>query len=268
MDFIVTIIYIILFIIMMIFVFSIGMLKPFMSKKEIALVLIVSFFIGALGGAFFLNPIYSDMPEVVSSVEKLVPGNEETMYLDLSSSTDTAKLESDLSAIDGFKSFEETGITIPLWKFNDQEYEYFNYAVGNVDSHFTNYTVNQTTGEIYIALDNYSASEALKVFSDWYKLVFGEAISYAQIHAKLVVSSSSLDKVEDLLLEKGIVATSIEGPIQSSVDSTNSSMLSNMQFTLICGGVGLAVGLIGLFFESVVVGSRRFNRFLHTKKKR
>lgn len=52
MDMIIAIIYIILFIIMMVFVFSIGMLRRYMPKKEIVLVLVVAFLIGAIGGAF------------------------------------------------------------------------------------------------------------------------------------------------------------------------------------------------------------------------
>ena len=52
MDIIITIIYIILFIIMMVFVFSVGMLKKFMPKKEVILVLVAGFLIGAIGGAF------------------------------------------------------------------------------------------------------------------------------------------------------------------------------------------------------------------------
>ena len=267
MDIITAVIYIVLFIILMIFVFSIGMLKPFMSKKEMFLVLSVAFLIGAIGGAFFLNPIYSDMPMVVSTVEKVVSSNEETLYLDLSSATDTNALKSDLSKIDGFKSFEETGVTITLWKFNDKEYEYFNRVLGNVDSHYTNYTINQSSGTIYIALNNYSASDALKVFSDWYRLVFGETISYAQVHAKVVVSSSAIDKVNSLLLEKGIVATSIEGPVQNSVVDTSSSMLSNTEFTVLCGFIGVFVGIISLYFDSVVVGLRRIKRFFTRKRK-
>ena len=57
MDILIAIVYVILFIILMVFVFSIGMLKPFMPKKEIALVLVVAFLIGSIGGAFFLEPL-------------------------------------------------------------------------------------------------------------------------------------------------------------------------------------------------------------------
>ena len=268
MDVIVAIIYILLFIIMMVFVFSIAMLKPFMSKKEMLLVLGVGFFIGVLGGAFFLSPLYSEVPEIATAVGKIMPDNEETLYLDLSSATDINKLRSDLSQVSGFKSLEETGVTIPLWSFNDREYEYFKGAVPNIDSHFSNYTVNKTEGTIYIALDNYSSSQALKSFADWYKAVYGGPINYAQVHVKLVISSSSYDQVKDMLLEKGIVASKVEGSIQNSVDNTNASMISNTHFVLACGGVGVIVAVLGLFFESFVVGKRRFNRFLHTKKKR
>ena len=115
MDIITTIIYIILFVIMMIFVFSIGMLRKFMPKKEIILVLIVGFLIGAIGGAFFLEPIYKEMPSVVSVVEKNMPNNDETLYLDLSSTNDINELKNNLSHTEGFKSFDENSITITLW---------------------------------------------------------------------------------------------------------------------------------------------------------
>ncbi len=251
----------------MVFVFSIAMLKPFMSKKEMLLILGVGFFIGALGGAFFLSPIYSDVPEIATAIEKVMPGNEETLYLDVSSATDLNKLKNDLSKIEGFKSLEETGVTIPLWSFSDREYKFFNSSVPNINSHFSNYSVNKTAGTVNIALNNYSSSQALKSFSDWYKANFGGPINYAQVHVKIVISSSSYDQVKSALLEKGIVASSVEGSVQNSMNSSN-SMISNTQFVLVCGGVGVIVAILGLFFDSVVVGKRRFNRFLRTKKKR
>ncbi len=260
MDLLTTSIYIILFIVMMIFVFSIGMLRPFMKKKEILLVLAVGFFIGVIGGAFFLTPIYSDLPEVAGSIERVLPFNEETLYLDVSSATDINALQNQLSGIDGFKSFEETGVTFRLWKLNDREYEYFNNVVGNINSHYSNYTINQSSGELYIALqDNFSSAEALKAFSDWYKLVFGSSIAYAQVHIKLVVSSSSLNQVEDVLLQNGIVASRIDGPVQSTINGTNENMLNNYEFSLVSGLIGVIVALFGIYFDSVAVFFRRLN---------
>lgn len=262
------IIYIVLFIIMMVFVFSIGMLRNYMPKKEVVLVLVVAFLIGAIGGAFFLEPIYEELPSVMSMVEKNVPGNEETLFLDLSSSINMNELRNNLSATEGFISFKETSITIPLWKLNDREKEYFEYVLGNIDSHYKHYNVTDD-GKLQIQLeDNYSSYEALKSFSDWYKLVYGGSISYAQIHAELVVESSSLDTFEKNLLDTGIVASSKQGPVQDRINNTNSTMLSNSYFVLATGGFGVLVAVIGIYFESFGVFTRRFKKFVREKRKR
>lgn len=267
MDIIVSIIYIVLFIVMMVFVFSIGMLRQYMPKKEIILVLVVAFFIGSIGGAFFLDPIYDDLPEVVSFVERNMPDNQETLTLDLSSSIDTNSLREELSSMEGFKSFDETSISIPMWSFNEREHDYFESIVGNIDSHYENYNVTSNAINIELS-ENYTASQALKSFSDWYKLVYDDTISYAQIQAVLVVDSSKLDDFEQALLDKGIVATSIQGPIQESVENTNASMLSNLEFTLVCGCVGVIVAIFGIYMDSIVPLYRRFKKFLGTKRKR
>ena len=268
MDILIAIVYVILFLVLMVFVFSIGMLKPFMPKREILLVLVVAFLIGSIGGAFFLEPLYEEFPNVVTMVEKNVPGNEETLYLDLSSATDMGELKQNLSQIDGFKSFNETGITFSMWSFNDKELAYFNKVIGNIDSHYENYTVD-SSGKIDIDLEpGYSSSSALQSFSDWYKLVYGDSIAYAQIHAKLVVSSSSLDTFEEVLLDRGIVASKIDGPIQDTINQTNQSMLSYNEFVAVSGVIGVIVAIIGIYFDSVVVGYRKFKKFLNKKVKR
>lgn len=267
MDIITSIIYISLFIVMMVFVFSIGTLKQYMPRRELLLVLGVAFLIGSIGGAFFLDPIYDELPAVASIVEKNMPNNQETLYLDLSSSIDTNSLRENLSSTEGFISYDETSVSIPMWKFDEQEHEYFEWVVGNIDSGYKDYNVTKDTINIELK-ENYTSSQALKSFSDWYKLVYGATISYAQIHAVLVVDSYKLDDFEQILLDKGIVASSIDGPVQDSINNTNSSMLSNLEFTLFCGGIGVVVALMGIYIDSVVPAYRRFKKFLNTKRKR
>ena len=267
MDMLISIIYVILFIVMMIFVFSIGMLRQFMPKREIVLVLAVAFFIGCIGGAFFLEPIYQDLPEVMSLVEKNMPNNEETLYLDLPASVDINELKQTFESTDGFKSFKESSITIPMWKFDDSEKSYFNFVVGNIDSHYKSYNVTASSIEIELE-DNYSSTSALKSFSDWYKLVYGGSISYAQVHCELVIDSSQIDTFEDILLQRGVVPTSMEGPVQERMNNTNASMLSDIEFTLACGGVGVVVSILGIYIDSVVPAYRRFKKFLGEKRKR
>lgn len=262
MDLLITIVYIILFLIMMIFVFSIGMLKPFMAKKEMLLVLVSAFIIGALGGAFFLMPLYDELPEVTSAVEKVMPNNEETLEIVMSSASDMSEIEENITNTEGVKSFEITGITFNLWHFNDNEMEYMNSVIPNIDSHYTNYTVNES-GKVDILIEKgYNPASALQSFSDWYKLVYGDSITYAQIHANITVSSSSLDTVEQELLERGLVAVNVSGPVQDSITETHDSMLSNAEFTVVTGFVGIIVAVIGIYFDSIVVGFRKLNKRL------
>lgn len=262
MDLFITIVYIILFIIMMVFVFSIGMLKPFMAKKEMVLVLVSAFIIGALGGAFFLMPLYDELPEVTSAVERVMPNNEETLEIIMSSASDMSEIEQNITNTEGVKSFDITGITFNLWRFNDKEMEYMNSVVPNIDSHYTNYTVSQS-GKIDISIEKgYEPASALESFSDWYMLVYGDSLTYAQIHANITVASSSLETVEQELLDRGIVATNITGPVQDSMAETTDSMLSNTEFTIATGVVGIIVAVIGIYFDSVVVGFRKLNKRL------
>ena len=266
MDIFTSVIYIVLFIILMVFVFAIGTLKHYMPRREVLLVLLVSFLIGSIGGAFFLEPIYDELPSVVSVVEKNIPDNQETLYLDFSSSVDVEKLRSELFETEGFVSFKEESISIPMWTFDEQEHAYFERVVGNINSQYKNYNVTSNTINIDLD-DNLTASDALKSFSNWYKIVYGDAISYAQISAVLVVDSNSIDTFNDLLLKHGIVASNIEGPVQDSLNNTNASMLTNIEFILLCGGVGIVVAVMGIYVDSVIPAYRRLRKLFKRNKK-
>ena len=43
--------------------------------------------------------------------------------------------------LEGFKSFKETSISIPMWNFNQREHDYFDSIVGNIDTHYKDYNV-------------------------------------------------------------------------------------------------------------------------------
>ncbi len=265
MDLLITIVYIILFIVMMAFVFSIGMLKPFIAKKEVVLILVSAFIIGSLGGAFFLMPLYDELPQFAGDVVKLMPNSEETLEIVMSSASDMPEIEQNISNTKGVKSFDITAITFNLWHFNDKELKYMNSVVPNLDSHYTNYTVNES-GKIDISIEKgYDPSEALKSFSDWYLLVYGDTLTYAQIHANITVDASDLDVVKQELFDRGIVADNVSGPVQDVMAQTNSSMLSNEEFIVMTGIVGMIFAGVGIYFDSIVVGFRKLRKFLKRK---
>lgn len=265
MDILTFIVFVVLFIILMVFIFSIGMLRPFMPKKEMILVIVCAFIIGSLGGAFFLSPIYEELPQVASIVEKIIPTNKEVVYLDVSSASDLEELQDNITHTKGVQSIEVTGITFNLWKMNDQEKAYINSCIGNINPNYSNWTIN-SSGKVDISLAKGSdISQSLKSFSDWFNIVYGTSISYAVVHMKVVVSSSELDHLEENLFTKEIIPTKVEGPVQNTKDRVNASMLSYNEFVIVSGGFGVFVSLLGIYFDSIVVNYRKFKKFINTK---
>ena len=60
----------------------------------------------------------------------------------------------------------------------------------------------------------------------------------------------------------------MEGPIQDSIDSANASMVSDTNFVLFTGAIGIFVAIFGIYYDSFVVYYRRLRKFLRTKQKR
>jgi hypothetical protein len=153
-------------------------------------------------------------------------------------------------------------------KVNEPEIRIFKEILGNFDEHYKHYNVTED-GKIEIQLeDNYSSHDAIKSFADWYRAVYGGSLSYAQVHAKLVVKTSADDTFRNILLQKGIVPSKVEGPIQNKLNDTNTTMLPSYQFVLVTGVVGVIIAVLGIYYESFGIFSRRFKKFMKEKRRR
>ncbi|HIH62529.1 MAG TPA: hypothetical protein HA298_07625, partial [Methanobacteriales archaeon] len=62
MNVIITLIMLILFIILLAFVFSVGLMTPVVGKKNLLFVIFIGFMVGVIGGTFFILPVYDDIP--------------------------------------------------------------------------------------------------------------------------------------------------------------------------------------------------------------
>ena len=262
----VSIVYIILFIIIMVVVFSMGMLVKIIDRKEIIILLASSFIIGIIGGMFFLYPVYEDVPYVTGYFNSLNPDNEEKLYLDISS----IKLENLLNTIsntDGIKSYEITGITFHLWRLTDSEVSYLNNRIGYIDDNYVSWNVTNA-GVIDIKIKNGTDPlQALKSFSDWYKLVYGDNIKYGQVYITLVVKSSEVENVKVVLFEDKIVPINSEGPVEDSINNTKESMLNYNEFAFVTGIFSMLIAVLGIYYDTMVVYYRKFLRFINNKRK-
>lgn len=270
MDFITSIIFIVIFLVFMVFVFSIGLLRPFMHKKELALVFVAAFIVGSLGGAFFLVPVYNDLPEFICAVEQVLPTSEETMHLDISYSDNATGIIDQLKTMDGVRSVKVTGITVYLSPLSDADVKTVNKALGIIDKSYESWDINKS-GKIEIQLkENASLASALQSFSNWHELVYGDKFGYALVHVEVVVSSSSHDKIEQFLLSNRVVPSNVSGVSHELKDKVESSLLLDSIFVLFCGIFGIFVTLIGVYFDNIVVSYRKLRKWIRrniTKRK-
>ena len=57
-----------LFILVLVFIFSTALLTPLIGKKNLIFVIALGFTVGAVGGAFFIAPVFDDIPDMARSV--------------------------------------------------------------------------------------------------------------------------------------------------------------------------------------------------------
>lgn len=258
MDILSATIYIILFIVLMIFIFSMGLLTPIIGKKDILSVLAIGFVVGIVGGAFFITPIYEEIPNVVGTVQQTITGENEKINIEVSPIVDIDKLMTDLNKTNGVISIINKGIDVKTDPFSTERKNIIEEKIPIVDKNFENFSVNKS-GMISINFTkDYNPSTALKTLSDWLMYSAGINTKYSLIKIQIIAEPSEVDNIVQFLHSENIVVTSIEGPVQNAVNNTKNSMLDNGLVVLIAGIIGIIVALVGIFFDNIFTVIRNF----------
>ena len=251
MDVITAIIYIVLFIVLMIFVFSMGLLTPIIGKKDILSVLAIGFIVGIVGGTFFVVPVYQEMPYVVGSINEFISGDNETINIEISPIVDYNKLMSTLNKTEGVLLVENKGVVLTTDPFSDWRKSVIEEKIPIVDKDFKNFSVNQTGTIIINFSDNHNPYDGIKTLGDWLMLTAGINIRYSLIHIQITTKTSNANSVIDYLHSENIVITSVEGPIENSINGTQSIMLDNNLAILVSGLFGLFIAYISIYIDEI-----------------
>lgn len=262
MDVITAIVYIILFIVLMIFVFSMGLLTPIIGKKDIISVLAIGFIVGLVGGAFFITPIYQEIPNVVGSFEETFTGENERINIEVSPIVDLNKLLTNLNKTEGVISVLNKGVVIKTDPFSNNRKKIIEEKIPVVDKDFKNFSVNESGIIAINVTEGHNPNTAIKTLGDWLMYTGEINIRYSIIHLQIVAKPSNVDDIVNYLHSENIVVTSVEGPVQSSVNNTKSSMLDNNLVIILSGIIGVIVALISIFLDEITPILKRFiNRF-------
>ncbi|GAB4382079.1 hypothetical protein [Methanothermobacter thermautotrophicus] len=133
-----------LFILLLAFIFSTGLMTPIIGKKNLLFVVFIGFIAGTVGGAFLISPVYDEIPEIARGVYISTEGGTENVTADVSTATDIMKLTEELAAQEGVVDVHSEGIVIRTDRFSENRKRIIEEKVSIIDSNITSGKFTQT----------------------------------------------------------------------------------------------------------------------------
>lgn len=250
MGTIAVIIMVILFLILLAFVFSTALLTPIIGKKNLLFVIVMGFIVGIVGGAFFISPIFDDIPNIAASFYQSTSNDVETINLNVSTNLDIDKFITDTRNLDGVKSVEVSDITVRTTQFSPAWKNSLESRIIDTNKNITYAKItNNDTIEVQIGQAN--PKEVITKLEDWLMLVGAIDVKYSIIHVSLKVETSKLNSTMETVSKQAVV-TSVEGPTQDKISYIKSIMPDRSNLIILCGFIGVLTGLAGLFIDTLI----------------
>jgi len=254
MDFLIFSIYLFLFIVILIFIFSAGLLTPMIGKKSIAIVGILGFIMGGVGGGFLITPIYQDLPYIVGGFHSVIDPNHEILKVLVSSHNDLNQSIETIKGMKGFKSLKETGFKLTTSSFSDNRKKFIeNYlSLRN----YSSYEVD-TSGVITIFTNKEFNSNELNNISRWLQYTGSIITKSSFIYFDVNVNGHDVVENTNNFSEGAIVVESATGPVQDTIKFVKSKMFGENYVLLITSMMGLFAALLGSFWDNIPKFHRR-----------
>jgi len=258
MDTIVSVIMIVLFIILMIFIFSTALLTPIIGKRNLIFVIFLGFAVGAVGGAFFISPVMDDIPDMARGIYMWSEGGQETINVEISAERDVDKFISDTKAIDGVKSVQSKGMLIKTDPISSQ---WLSYVEQRIPITNTNITSAKFISNDTLQVSMKEGSRPIDVINnlkDWLMLTRGLNLRYSTVYLAVNVEASKLDDIITQIEKDEVVIGKVEGPVEDKIENLKSVLPQKSNIILFCGFLGVIVGLAGIFVDSIVDLIKKF----------
>ena len=266
METIFVIIMIILFFLLMAFVFSTALLTPLIGKKNFLFVIGLGFVVGLIGGAFFIAPVYDDLPDMARGIYMSTTDQQETITLNISTDSDVNKAIADVRSIPGVQSVDSGEITVKTtgissaWKSNLES------RIPSANTNITSATVVSSDTLMVQIKPGSDPTEVIKKLKSWLLLISGITIKYSIVQVKVVVDASQVDSVVKQLPQGEVVVTEINGPVEKEIQTLKSTIPAKNNVILFCGFLGVLVGLAGMFIDTIISGFKGLKNRLRKKK--
>lgn len=260
MDVFMILLYVILFLLLMIFIFSVAVLSPYLDRKDLVGILAVGFILGAIGGIFFISPIYDDFPALIGTVDAMVTGQNEYIDVDVSSQADNnvTDMENKIKNVPGVKGVTTSGVLIVTSNFSSNYSDSLKNGIMhniNQSSHVKDVKVNSTQGIINVTVKNDTNPIDMKndleeYLSESYALYATSTTFRLQAH----VNVNDVDTVEANMKKEGIAFSSVEGPVETFVEESKNTLPPLWVAYIISGIIGIIFAVLGMFADKIYYG--------------
>lgn len=255
MNILITTLIIIIYILLMLFIFSLASLIPY-SKKNIIFAFITSFILGCVGGAFLLLPIYTDIPSLVRGYYQYTIHATETITVEIPTGVDIGSIVSKIKSTPGVHNISTTGIIMHTDPFSQQRKQFIESKLKYLDPHIKDWQV-YSNGKIIIKTEGGDPNNITKKISDWLIYTGGIYTKSSRVNACITVDASKVDNVLDMLSAENVIVTGIHGPVEEKVKNVKSMMPPKSQIVLFSGILGILVAIAGIFSDAIIRTVRR-----------
>lgn len=254
METLFVLIMLILFFLLMAFVFSTALLTPLIGKKNLLFVVVLGFVVGLIGGAFFIAPVYDDLPDMARALYMSTSDQQEIITLNISTDSDVNKAIADVKKISGVQSVKSGEITAKTTHISSDWKDIIEARMTTANSNVTYVKViSNDTIRVKVKPGSNPTDEIEKLRS-WMLLVSGIDTRFSIIEVEVVVDASRVDDVIGELPQGEVVVTNISGPVEKEIQTLKTNLPSNNNLILLCGFFGIVVGLLGMFIDTIIRG--------------
>ena len=266
METIFVIIMIILFFLLMAFVFSTALLTPLIGKKNFLFVIGLGFLVGLIGGAFFIAPVYVDLPDMARGIYMSTTDQQEIITLNISTDSDVNQAIANVKNIQGVQSVESGEITVKTTGISSAWASNLESRIPAVNTNITSAKVISADTILIQTKSGSDPTDVIKKLKSWMVLVSGINIKFSIVQVKVVVDASQVDSVVKQLPQGEVVVTEINGPVEKEIQTLKNTLPAKNNVILFCGLLGVIVGLAGMFIDTIVRGFKGLKNRLRKKK--
>lgn len=258
MDLITGIIFLILFLIIMVFAFSMGILSPYVGRREILSIILIGFVLGAIGGYFFIDPIYDESPYVIGNIQGMFSMDSEVINLNIPSTSNISDITNKINNLTGVNSVTTNGFELKTGFIKNTTKIYVeDYLRSDPEIESFKVTNNSVTVDLK---NDASSTTTLGSLVNWLSNKAGVGSEFAFVHIQVHVDANEVTEVRDYLKDNDYNIISIEGPVQSTIHYLYDHLLPTYAVMIITGLIGVGVSIAGIFVEPLIKFTRRFKK--------